>query len=169
MTAEERRRMLAVGLSGAGKSTLVSLIGRLYERTSGRILIAGLRRGFDMPVGDKGAQLSGGQRQRLSIARAFLKDAPILILDEPTSSLDTVSEQAVLSALARLQHGRTTFVIAHRLSTVRGADRILVLDAGRIAAEGRHDELLQTSGLYRRLAAQLVDRAPDTAASVGQA
>jgi ATP-binding cassette subfamily B protein len=119
--------------------------------------IAGLRRGFETPVGEKGMQLSGGQRQRLSIARAFLKDAPILILDEPTASLDTVSEQGVLQALRNVRSGRTTFVIAHRLSTVREADRILVLDAGRIEGEGRHDELLQTSDLYRRLCSQLAE------------
>lgn len=117
--------------------------------------IAALRRGFETPVGEKGGQLSGGQRQRLNIARAFLKDAPILILDEPTAALDALSEQAVLAALNRLQQGRTTFVIAHRLSTVRGADRIIVMDTGRIVAEGRHDDLLESSPLYRQLAAQL--------------
>src|SRR5581483_9944605 len=123
--------------------------------------VAQLRRGFDTPIGEAGSQLSGGQKQRLSIARAFLKDAPILILDEPTAALDSVSEQAVLAALDRLQRGRTTFVIAHRLSTVRNADRILVLDAGCVAAAGRHDELLQTSELYRRLCAGLaLDDAP---------
>jgi ABC-type multidrug transport system fused ATPase/permease subunit len=97
----------------------------------------------------------------LSIARAFLKDAPILILDEPTSSLDALSEQAVLSALADLQRGRTTIVIAHRLSTVCSADRILVLDRGRIVADGTHTELLQSHALYRQLCARLVrDDAP---------
>jgi ABC-type multidrug transport system fused ATPase/permease subunit len=117
--------------------------------------IAGLRRGFDTPIGEKGGRLSGGQRQRLNIARAFLKDAPILILDEPTASLDAVSEQAVLSALEQLQVGRTTFVIAHRLSTVRSADRVLVLDAGQIAARGTHEELLASLPLYRQLCAEL--------------
>jgi ATP-binding cassette subfamily B protein/subfamily B ATP-binding cassette protein MsbA len=118
--------------------------------------IADLPRGYDTPLGESGAGLSGGQRQRLSIARAFLKDAPILILDEPTASLDSVTERAVLAALARLQEGRTTFVIAHRLSTVRNADRILVLDKGAIVAEGSHGELLQSSPFYRRLCADLV-------------
>jgi ABC-type multidrug transport system fused ATPase/permease subunit len=117
--------------------------------------IARLRRGFDTPLGEGGAGLSGGQRQRLSIARAFLKDAPILILDEPTASLDTIAEQGVLEALGRLRHGRTTFVIAHRMSSVRNADRILVLDSGRIVDEGPHDALFATSPLYRRLCAQL--------------
>jgi ATP-binding cassette, subfamily B, bacterial len=117
--------------------------------------IGTLRRGFDTQVGDRGGRLSGGQRQRLNIARAFLKDAPILILDEPTASLDAVSEQAVLAALAQLQRGRTTFVIAHRLSTVRGADRILLLEAGRLVAAGSHASLLASSALYRQLCSEL--------------
>jgi ABC-type multidrug transport system fused ATPase/permease subunit len=117
--------------------------------------IANLRRGFDTPIGEAGTGLSGGQRQRISIARAFLKDAPILILDEPTASLDTMSEEAVLAALAELRRNRTTFVIAHRLSTVRDADRILVLDQGAIAGEGTHEELLRTNNLYAHLAVQL--------------
>jgi ABC-type multidrug transport system fused ATPase/permease subunit len=121
--------------------------------------IVQMKDGYDTRLGEAGGGLSGGQKQRLSIARAFLKDAPILILDEPTASLDSVSEALVFDGLRRLQHGRTTFVIAHRLSTVRNADRILVLDRGRIAAAGRHDELVATSPLYRRLAAQL--EAPD--------
>src|SRR5205814_1646991 len=120
--------------------------------------IAKLGRGFDTPLGDAGGGLSGGQRQRLSIARAFLKDAPILILDEPTAALDTLSEQALLGAIGRLRRNRTTFLIAHRLSSVRDADRILVLDANQIVAEGRHQELLESSDLYRRLCAQLTDR-----------
>jgi ABC-type multidrug transport system fused ATPase/permease subunit len=117
--------------------------------------IARLRRGFDTPLGADGAGLSGGQRQRISIARAFLKDAPILILDEPTAALDTIAEQAVLAALGRLRTGRTTFVIAHRLSSVREADRILVLEAGQLVAQGTHSELLASSPLYRQLCAQL--------------
>jgi ABC-type multidrug transport system fused ATPase/permease subunit len=110
--------------------------------------------GFDTALGDLGSGLSGGERQRLSIARAFLKDAPILILDEPTASLDALTERTILDALARLRKGRTTFVIAHRLSTVRDADRILLLDSGTIVGEGRHDELLQSSSLYQRLCAE---------------
>jgi ABC-type multidrug transport system fused ATPase/permease subunit len=208
--------MLAlVGPSGAGKTTLVSLIPRLYEPTSGRILIDGLdvrhlrladlrrqiaivqqdapvmsgtvldnlrygrldasreevesaaraanadefierlEEGYDTPLGESGAGLSGGQRQRLSMARAFLKDAPILILDEPTAALDAISEEAVFTGLRRLRAGRTTFVIAHRLSTIRDADRILVMDRGRIVDQGTHDTLLRSSTLYRRLAARI--------------
>jgi ATP-binding cassette subfamily B protein len=114
-----------------------------------------LPHGYRTTIGEAGAGLSGGQRQRLSVARAFLKNAPILVLDEPTSALDTLSERLIVDALDRLRHGRTTFVIAHRLSTVKNADRILVLDAGRPAAEGTHESLLQTSALYRQLATQL--------------
>ncbi len=110
---------------------------------------------YDTEIAESGASLSGGERQRLSVARAILKNAPILILDEPTSSLDAISEEIVFAALRRLRAGRTTIVIAHRLSTVRDADRILVLDGGRIAAQGRHEELLGTSALYRRMCARL--------------
>jgi ABC-type multidrug transport system fused ATPase/permease subunit len=117
--------------------------------------IVGLPRGYETELGEGGSGLSGGQRQRLSVARAFLKNAPILILDEPTAALDTVSEELVFDGLRRLQEGRTTFVIAHRLSTVRAADRILVLDQGRIAGHGTHDELLRSNHLYARLASQL--------------
>jgi ATP-binding cassette subfamily B protein/subfamily B ATP-binding cassette protein MsbA len=117
--------------------------------------ISRLPKGYDTEVAEAGNSLSGGERQRLSVARALLKNAPILILDEPTSSLDAISEEIVFAALRRLRAGRTTIVIAHRLSTVRTADRILVLDAGRIAAEGRHDELLKSNLLYRRMCARL--------------
>ena len=101
--------------------------------------------------GAMGNRLSGGQRQRISIARAMLKDAPILLLDEATAALDAESEQQVQAALARLQAGRTTLVVAHRLSTIRDADQILVMDGGGIAERGTHDELLALKGLYARL------------------
>jgi ATP-binding cassette subfamily B protein/subfamily B ATP-binding cassette protein MsbA len=117
--------------------------------------VARLPKQYETEIAEAGGGLSGGERQRLSMARAILKNAPILLLDEPTSSLDAISEEVVFAALRRLRAGRTTLVIAHRLSTVRDADRILILDGGRIAAEGTHDELLQSSQLYRRMCARL--------------
>ena len=106
---------------------------------------------YDTLIGERGVNLSGGERQRISVARAFLKDAPILILDEPTSSIDSRTEAVILDALDRLMVGRTTFMIAHRLSTVRRADLILVLDHGRVIEQGRHEDLLAAGGLYRQL------------------
>jgi ATP-binding cassette subfamily C protein CydCD len=114
-------------------------------------LVASLPDGLDTVVGERGAQLSGGQRQRVAIARAFLKDAPILILDEATSHLDAVSELLVRASLDELARGRTTLVIAHRLSTVRQADQIVVLGEGRVAEIGSHRSLLEQGGLYARL------------------
>jgi subfamily B ATP-binding cassette protein MsbA len=107
--------------------------------------------GYDTVVGERGFRLSGGERQRLSIARALLKNAPILILDEATSALDSESEALVQAALQNLMTGRTVFVIAHRLSTVRRADRIVVLENGTIADQGTHEDLLSRLGTYRRL------------------
>ncbi len=127
--------------------------------------ILSLPRGYDTLVGEAGARLSGGQRQRIAIARAFLKDAPILLLDEATSALDTESEAQVQAALTRLMAGRTTVLIAHRLSTVRGADRIYVLDHGRVVETGAHASLMDRGGLYARLArTQDLEPAPEAAA-----
>jgi ATP-binding cassette subfamily B protein len=202
-----------VGRTGAGKSTAMALLQRLWDPSSGRILIDGqdiraitlhsLRRhvgvvfqdamllnrsirdnllvgrpeatqaelelacdmadasefiarqahGLDTLVGERGAALSGGQRQRLAIARALLKDPPILILDEATSALDAATEARVNRALKALMRGRTTFIVAHRLSTVRDADEILVFSAGEIVERGRFDALLGQGGVFAELVA----------------
>ena len=113
--------------------------------------ISSFPQGYQTIVGERGVKLSGGQRQRVAIARALLKNPRILILDEATSSLDSESESLVQEALDKLMQGRTTFVIAHRLSTVRGADQIVVLDGGRVVQEGSHELLLAQGGLYRDL------------------
>ncbi len=113
--------------------------------------ISRLPLGYDTIVGERGIKLSGGQRQRIAIARAVLKNPAVLVLDEATSALDNESERLVEAALERLLVGRTTLIIAHRLSTVQRADRLVVLDGGRIVEEGTHAELLQHGGIYSRL------------------
>ena len=121
------------------------------RRAEAHSFIIALPQGYDTPVGELGSLLSGGQRQRIAIARAFLRDAPILLLDEPTSALDAHSEDAIQATLSRLSEGRTTVVIAHRLSTVRGADRIIAMADGRAVEQGTHDELVAQGGLYSKL------------------
>jgi subfamily B ATP-binding cassette protein MsbA len=141
------RNNIAYGNRDAPESDIVAAAKAAYAYD----FIQGFPERFDTVVGEKGVRLSGGEKQRICIARALLKDAPILILDEATSSLDTESEQAVQRALDNLMKGRTTFVIAHRLSTIRNADHIVVIVNGRIVEEGRHEELLTEEGAYHKL------------------
>ena len=122
--------------------------------------VAGLPQGIDTVLGHNATQLSGGQRQRLAIARALYKDAPILLLDEATSALDTGSERLVQEALQRLMQGRTTLIVAHRLSTIQHADRIVVMERGRIAEQGSHAQLMALDGLYARLQTRAVVTTP---------
>ena len=139
---------IAMGREGAQREAIIEAARAAHAHD----FIAQLPDGYDTMVGERGVTLSGGQRQRLAIARAILKDAPILLLDEATSALDAESERYVQLALADLMKGRTTIVIAHRLATVKKADRILVLDGGALVEQGTHDSLVAGGGLYARLA-----------------
>jgi ABC-type multidrug transport system fused ATPase/permease subunit len=142
------RDNIAMGRPGASEDEIVAAAKAAYAHD----FIMGFEHGYDSPCGEHGMQLSGGQRQRIAIARAFLKDAPIILLDEATSALDSESEQAIQKALRTLCEGRTTIVIAHRLSTVAQADEICVIDRGRIVERGRHGELLAMGRTYTHIA-----------------
>lgn len=217
LTVEHGERVAVVGPNGCGKTTLLSLVPRLYEPSSGRVLIDGndisrvsvrslrkqigvvtqetvlfrgtvlsniaygltpeaatrervaaaarqahahgfierLPQGYDTPVGEQGLTLSGGQRQRIAIARAILRDPAILIMDEATSMIDTESESQIAAAIAEFGKSRTCLIVAHRLSTVMNADRIVVMEQGRVVDQGKHEELLERCGLYRGLAGAL--------------
>ena len=141
------RNNIAYGMSAARQEEVVAAA----RAANALEFIQQLPKGFDTIIGDRGLKLSGGQRQRLSIARAILKNPPILILDEATSALDMETEQAIQVALAELSEGRTTLVVAHRLSTIRQADRIVVVDQSGVVEEGPHADLLGRRGAYRRL------------------
>jgi ABC-type multidrug transport system fused ATPase/permease subunit len=141
------RANIALGRQGATHAE----IEEAARGAAAHEFITALPNGYDTIVGERGANLSGGERQRIALARAFLRDAPILLLDEATSALDAESEAKVQDALTCLARGRTVLVIAHRLATVRDADRILVLDDGRVAEIGAHGDLMAKNGLYARL------------------
>jgi subfamily B ATP-binding cassette protein MsbA len=141
------RRNIELGRLGATDAEIVTAAKHAYAFD----FIEQKPQGFDTVIGEKGVVLSGGQRQRLAIARAVLKNTPILILDEATSALDTESERAVQAALDELMKGRTTICIAHRLSTILHADLIVVLDQGKIVETGSHAELVQRAGVYQKL------------------
>ena len=146
-------RTIAENIGYARPGATLDEIRLAARRARAEEFIDKLPKGYDTLVGERGVKLSGGERQRVAIARAFLADAPILVFDEATSSLDVETELSVQAAMEELMAGRTTIVIAHRLSTIRGADRILVFDRGRIVEEGRHAELKARGGAYARLAA----------------
>jgi ATP-binding cassette subfamily B protein len=141
------RDNIEMGRLGASEAEIIAAAKSAFAHD----FISGFPQGYDSPVGEHGVQISGGQRARIAIARAFLRNASILLLDEPTSALDSESEREVQRALDALRASRTTIVIAHRLQTVIAADKICVIDAGRIVESGRHDELIARRGRYHAL------------------
>jgi len=141
------RNNIAYGILG----TSLEAITQAANAANAHEFISKLSNGYDTVIGDRGLKLSGGERQRIAIARALLKNPPILILDEATSSLDTESEVLVQEAIETLMKGRTSIVIAHRLSTVRHADNIIVLNNGRIVEQGNHQKLMRSRGIYYKL------------------
>ena len=144
---ETVRVNLAAGAPGASDEA----VGRAAKAANAVAFIEAMPKGYDTKLAEAGGNLSGGQRQRIAIGRAIYKDPAVLILDEATSNLDSESEKAILDAIDHFVEGRTTLVIAHRLSTVLKADKIVVLDQGRVVDQGSHAELLARDGLYRRL------------------
>jgi subfamily B ATP-binding cassette protein MsbA len=141
------RENIAYGRPGASEAELVEAA----KLANAHDFVSAMPRGYDTPVGERGLTLSGGQRQRIGIARAIIRNTPILILDEPTAALDTESERLVIEGLERLMKGRTVITIAHRLSTIRDAHKIIVLKDGVVAEQGTHDELLRVNGVYAEL------------------
>ena len=156
---------IAYGRAGASRRD----IERASEAAGLHDFIRDLPEGYETAVGERGVRLSGGQRQRLSIARAFLKDAPILLLDEPTSNLDATTERHIFESIDRLARGRTTLVVSHRLVTARRADRIVVLAGGRIVEQGQHEALLSAGGAYARLYRDQAGHRAASAASLREA
>jgi len=146
--ADSARENIRFGRPGATDADVVEAA----KAAAAHDFLSALPQGYDTYVGERGVMLSGGQKQRIALARAILRDAKILLLDEATSALDAESERAVQTAVERLAQGRTTLVVAHRLATVKKADRIVVFDKGRIVATGTHDALVAEGGLYARLA-----------------
>src|SRR5262249_19876961 len=141
------RDNIAYGKDGATEDE----IERAARDAHAHDFIVGFPDGYATLIGERGTKLSGGQKQRIALARALIADPRVLILDEATSNLDAESEAAVQSALARLMQGRTTIIVAHRLSTVRDADRIVVIEGAQVVEQGRHDELMARRGIYHRL------------------
>jgi ATP-binding cassette subfamily B protein len=141
------RENIAIGKPGASEAEIIAAAKAAHAHE----FVSGFPNGYDTPVGERGAQLSGGERQRIAIARALIKNSQIILLDEATASLDSESERLVQEALDTLMRGRTTLVIAHRLSTIERANRIVVLDRGRVVESGTHGELLSRGGVYERL------------------